>query len=206
MNKDDSGHGDTDSGAGLESSEVTRLLQELGHREEASDEFLEIVYERLKSMARARMRTERPGHTLQPTALVHEVYARLAGGQSIPWQSRAHFFRVAAEAMRRVLVDHARRVRSEKRGGDRLRVPVTGLDLRSEDQIEELVALDEALRALEQEDPVAVSIVKLRFFAGLSIEQAGEALGISARTVARKWAFARARLFELMGYEVPEES
>ena len=206
MNEDGTKDDDPQDGVDAPPSEVTRLLQELGHREGAADELLQIVYQRLQSIAQARLRTERPGHTLQPTALVHEAYLRIAGGQSIPWQSRAHFFRVAAEAMRRVLVDHARRVRSEKRGGDRICVPITNVELGAEDGVDEIFALHEALGVLEVEDPRAASIIKLRFYAGLNIDQTAEALEISPRTVARKWAFARARLFELMGYDPPAES
>jgi RNA polymerase sigma factor (TIGR02999 family) len=187
-------------------SEVTRLLQELGQRADAADELLPLVYENLQSIARARLRTERPGHTLQATALVHEAYVRLVGGQSISWQHRAHFFGVAAEAMRRVLVDHARRHRSQKRGGGRRWVPLADLDLAADNDVEEVLALDDALTALDAEDERAARIVKLRFYAGLSVDQTAEALGISPRTVAREWAFARARLFELLGYEGPPES
>ena len=117
----------TDHGDGSDEnarSDVTRLLQELGRREEAADELLPLVYEHLQSIARARLRSERAGHTLEATALVHEAYVRMSGGQTIPWQDRVHFFRVAAEAMRRVLVDHARRRASQKRGGSRRGVPL----------------------------------------------------------------------------------
>jgi RNA polymerase sigma factor (TIGR02999 family) len=182
-------------------SEVTRLLQELGSRHDAAEQLLPLVYDSLQSIARARLRRERPGHTLQATALVHEAYVRLVGSPPASWRDRAHFLGVASEAMRRVLIDHARRHRSHKRGAGRLPVQLEHLDLADPADLEEVMALDEALGVLEREDARAAEVVKLRFFTGLSIEQAAEALGVSARTVAREWAFARARLFELLGYE-----
>ena len=197
----------TNEGAGTDDttppSDVTRLLQEMGEREDAANELLSIVYEKLQGIARARLGQEAAGHSLQATALVHEAYVRLAGGQAIPWKNRTHFFRVAAEAMRRVLVDHARRRRSEKRGGDRRRVPITQLDLAVDDDVEDLLALEEAMKVLEAEDARAARIVELRTYAGLTVDQVAEALEISPRTVAREWAYARARLFELMGYGAP---
>lgn len=182
-----------------EPSDVTRLLQQLGRHDAAAADLLPMVYETLRSIARARLRRERPDHTLQATALVHEAYVRLLGSEPVPWEHRAHFFAVASEAMRRVLIDHARRHRSKKRGGDRAAVPLSVLDLAAPSDLEQTLALDEALTRLEAEDAKAAQVVKLRFFAGLDVEETAAALGVSERTVAREWAFARARLFELLG-------
>jgi len=184
-------------------SDVTKLLRELGVRADAEDELLPLVYETLRSIAHAHLRKERLGHTLQATALVHEAYLRLARSRAIPWQGRAHFFRVSAEAMRRVLVDHARRNRSQKRGGGLCWVSLDALELAADDDADEVVVLDEALAVLEREDPRAAQVVKLRFYAGLGLDETAEALELSRRTVARDWAFARARLFELLGREPP---
>lgn len=187
-------------------SDVTRLLHELGDRESAQDELLPLVYESLRSIARSRFRKERAGHTLQATALVHEAYVRLVGGQSVPWQHRAHFFGVAAEAMRRVLIEHARAHGSVKRGRDFRALPLAELDLAQENDLDSVVALDEALTALEAEDARAARVVKLRFFAGLSVAETAEALEISERTVAREWEWARARLFELLELDADSSS
>lgn len=182
-------------------SEVTRLLREVGASEEAAGQLLPMVYGRLQDIARARLRQERRDHTLQATALVHEAYVRLVGNHSISWRDRAHFFGVASEAMRRVLIDHARKHRSQKRGAGRRWVPLAQLDLAVEHDFEGVLALDEALQVLEAESPRAAQVVKLRFYAGLSVEDTAAAMESSPRTVAREWAYARARLFELLGYE-----
>src|SRR6478672_68983 len=141
------------------------------------------------------MAAERPGHTLQATALVHEVYLKLLGGPDAPWAGRKQFFFAAAEAMRQILIDHARAHRGLKRGGGRKRVPLSVLDLASEEHIPEILALDEAVSRLEKTSPDVAAVVRLRFYAGLSIEETAEALGISPRTVKREWTYARARLF-----------
>ncbi len=180
-------------------TQVTRILQEFDQREDASAELLPLVYEQLKAIAAARMRAERSGHTLQATALVHEAYLKLVGDREVSWQNRAHFFAAAAEAMRRILIDHARKRKSEKRGGGMARVPITVVDLATENDPDQILALEEALAQLEHEDPRAAQIVNLRFFAGLSVEETVEATGLSKRTVMREWAFARTRLFELLG-------
>lgn len=180
-------------------TQVTRILQEFDQREDASAELLPLVYEQLKAIAAARMRAERSGHTLQATALVHEAYLKLVGDREVSWQNRAHFFAAAAEAMRRILIDHARKRKSEKRGGGMARVPITVVDLATENDPDQILALEEALAQLEREDPRAAQIVNLRFFAGLSVEETVEATGLSKRTVMREWAFARTRLFELLG-------
>jgi len=177
---------------------ITTLLNEAGARPEARDELLQRVYEQLRAMAGARMRQERPDHTLQPTVLVHEAFLRLVGDEQITWEERGHFFRLAAEAMRRMLIDHARRRDTLKRGGNRRAMDLGDIDPASPERDPAgLLVLDEALRALEREDPAAADVVKLRFFGGLGVAATAEALGMSERTVHRESAFARARLQEL---------
>jgi len=178
--------------------DVTRLLGELRLRPQAADELLSLVYDRLHQIARRRMANERTGHTLQATALVHEACARLLAPSGTAWESRLHFFRVAAEAMRRILIDHARKRNAERRGGGARSVPIDSLDLAVEHDPESVLALEEALRTLEAEDPRAAEIVGLRFYAGRSVEECAAMLGTSRRTILRDWAFARARLFELI--------
>src|SRR5690606_16745604 len=185
--------------------EVTRILQQMDRRSDAADELLPLVYEQLRAIAQRRMREERAGHTLQATALVHEAFVKLVGGGSAAeqpgWESRAHFFRVAAEAMRRILIDHARKRKSAKRGGKATPIPLSVVDLAAEHDPAQILALSEALDTLEAEDARAAEVVKLRFFAGLSVEETAETMGISERTAMREWAFARARLFELLSVE-----
>jgi RNA polymerase sigma factor (TIGR02999 family) len=154
-----------------------------------------VVYEHLRAIAQRQMNQERPGHTLTATALVHEAFLRLAPGLS-DGPRRAEFYHAAAEAMRRILVDHARRRGAAKRGGGRTRVPdiQSVLDLARDDQLDDVLALDEALLRLEKEDEEAASVVRLRFFAGLTGDQAAAVLAISPRQVDRAWAFARAFL------------
>ena len=179
-------------------AEVTRILRELEDSEHAPDALLPLVYDQLRAIAQRRMNQERPGHTLAATALVHEAYVRLIGTASTTYRDRGHFFAAAAEAMRRILIDHARRNRSQKRGGDRQALPLSVIDLADEPDLDLVLALDEAVSTLEQEDPRAATVVKLRFFAGLEVAETAEAMGVSERTVMREWAFARARLFQLM--------
>jgi RNA polymerase sigma-70 factor, ECF subfamily len=182
--------------------EVTRILRQIDHRADAAEELLPLVYEQLRAIAQRRMREERAGHTLQATALVHEAFCKLVGGGEGPgWESRAHFFRVAAEAMRRILIDHARKRKSAKRGGGAAPIPLSVVDLAAEHDPAQILALNEALETLEAEDARAAEVVKLRFFAGLSVEETAEAMGISERTAMREWAFARARLYELLAVE-----
>ncbi|MCA8953257.1 MAG: sigma-70 family RNA polymerase sigma factor [Planctomycetes bacterium] len=187
-------------------SDITLLLRRFGDGGGAADELLPLVYDSLQRIARSWLRRERDEHTLQATALVHEAYIRLVGGQELEWQHRSHFFQTASEAMRRVLIDHARKHRSQKRGGGRRRVPLSQLDLAADNDYLEVVALDDALSRLEQEDERAARIVKLRYFAGLEVREVAVALAISERTAAREWAFARARLYELMGYDDTDDS
>jgi RNA polymerase sigma factor (TIGR02999 family) len=144
------------------------------------------------------MSRERPGHTLQTTALVHEAYLRLMGGDDPHLHNRAYFFAAAARAMRRILVEHARARCRHKRGGGRPPAPGNVLDLALESSPDEILALDEALQSLEAEDERAAEVVRLRFFAGLDVDETAEAMGISARTVFREWSFARARLTQLL--------
>ncbi len=179
-------------------NEVTRILDAIGQGDScASAQLLPLVYDELRRLAAQRMAQEKPGQTLQPTALVHEAYLRLVGsGEERHWESRGHFFAAAAEAMRRILVENARRKRSLKRGGDRQR-----LDLDLEQPVEDersapLLALDEALDRLEARDADKAQLVKLRYFAGMTIEQAAETLGVSVTTANRWWSYARAWLHE----------
>ncbi len=161
---------------------------------------LPLVYDQLRAVAQRALAAERPGHTLQATALVHEAYLKLVGEREIPWASRAHFYVAAAEAMRRILIDHARargRVKRGGGGGGRARLTLSDVtDLASKP--DEIVRFDEAFGRLEGESSEAAAIVRLRFFAGLSVEQTAEALGVSTSTVDRRWAFARAWLYRAL--------
>lgn len=178
--------------------QITRILHEIPARPEAASELLPLVYEELRSLARAKMAGENAGHTLRATALVHEAYLRLAGGENLVWQDRAHFFRASAEAMRRVLIDHARARGAVKRGGGRGRVRIDAAELGVESDPAQVLALDEALSTLHAEDERAAEVVRLRFYAGLNFPEIAALLGCSERTVMREWAFARARLVELL--------
>jgi RNA polymerase sigma factor (TIGR02999 family) len=178
--------------------DVTRLLQELADgRPDAYERILGVIHEELRIMARARMRGERAEHTLQPTALVNEAFLRLARGQA-SYQNRAHFFGAAAEAMRRILVDHARERAARKRGGDAMRVTLHDLGVESDEPEIDLLALDTALDALAATDPRATDVVRLRYFAGMSVEDTAEVLGIAPATVKRDWTYARAWLLDRM--------
>lgn len=177
-------------------ADVTRLLDAAaaGDRQAAAD-LLPLVYDELRKLAAARMAAESAGQTLQPTALVHEAYLRLVGrADDQRWDGRGHFFAAAAEAMRRILVDAARRKGRDKHGGDRHRVDLDAAMAAAPDPRHDLVALDEALTRLAAEDPQAARLVELRHFAGLSVAEAADVLGISPRTADRVWAFARAWL------------
>jgi RNA polymerase sigma factor (TIGR02999 family) len=177
-------------------SEVTRLLSAIDAGDpQAAAQLLPLVYDELRRLAAQKMAQEKPGQTLQATALVHEAYLRLVDvEQAQHWNSRGHFFAAAAEAMRRILIDRARRKRRPKHGGDRRRIDLDEA-LSAADPREDLIALDEALNRLSQEEPAKAELVKLRYFAGLSLEEAAACLGISAATAKRHWAVARAWLF-----------
>jgi len=178
-------------------SEVTRILTGVAQGDpHAAEQLLAIVYAELRQLAAQKLSHERPGQTLNPTALVHEAYLRLFGKDTQPqWDSREHFFASAAEAMRRILIDSARRKTRQRRGGDRDQVALLDQHLIDvEKSADELLALDEALTHLAKEDPAAAHLVKLLFFTGLSIEQAGEVLGLSRATAYRQWNYARAWL------------
>lgn len=180
------------------SSEVTRLLDAVGTGDiGASEQLLPLVYDELRRLAAARLRSDRPGATLQPTALVHEAYLRLVGVEKVRWQSHAHFFGAAALAMKRILIDRARRKQAEARAVR------NAADLESDGDPEavDILALDSALERLAALDERAARVVHLRFFAGLSVQQAAEVLESSERTVKRDWTFARAWLRQEMGHE-----
>jgi RNA polymerase sigma factor (TIGR02999 family) len=164
---------------------------------QVASQLLPLVYQELRRLAASKLAGERPGQTLQPTALVHEAYLRLVQGPAtLHWKSRGHFFAAAAEAMRRILIANWRRKISLKRGGGWQRQDLENAELAAPEQGDDLLALDEALAQLSQTDALAADLVKLRYFAGLSSSQAAEALGISPRTADRTWAYARAWLLE----------
>ena len=180
-------------------NDVTRILSAIEQGDpQAAEQLLPLVYEELRKLAAAKLAQEKPGQTLQATALVHEAYLRLVDADQAPhWNGRGHFFAAAAEAMRRILVDNARRKQADKHGGDRLRVDLPE-DLAAEARSNDLIALDEALSRLERHDADAARLVKLRYFAGLSHQDAAEALGISRGAADRLWALGRAWLFRQM--------
>jgi len=181
---------------GETSRPITQLLNQLSTGDQtAADRLIPLVLTELQQIAGHYMRTERPGHTLQPTALVNEAFLRLVGGAGVDWKSRAHFFAVAAHVMRRILIDHARLKRTEKRGGGDLRnVTIEENVVFSYHDPVELLSIDEALNRLAEFDARQCRIVELRFFAGLSVEETAEILQISGRTVKREWNLARAWL------------
>jgi RNA polymerase sigma factor (TIGR02999 family) len=177
-------------------SDVTKLLDAIGRGDpRAGDQLLPLVYEELRVLAARRLSQEKPGQTLQATALVHEAYLRLAGGGAEQnWNSRGHFFAAAAEAMRRILVESARRRARKKHGGELKRIDLSASQLADSADDEELLSLDEALERLKNHDAQSAELVKLRYFAGLTVPQAAEVLGVSPRKADFLWSFARAWL------------
>jgi RNA polymerase sigma factor (TIGR02999 family) len=182
-------------------ADVTQILSAIEAGDpKAAAELLPLVYDELRKLAAARMADEKPGQTLQPTALVHEAYVRLVGGDATQqWAGRGHFLAAAAEAMRRILVEVARRKGALKRGGGRPRAELRDADVAAEEAPDEVLAIDEALAGLAAADPQAAELVKLRYFAGLSLPEAAESLGIPTRTAERLWAYARAWLRRAIG-------
>jgi RNA polymerase sigma-70 factor (ECF subfamily) len=175
--------------------DVTQLLADVQNGQpDAGPRLIPLVYEELRRLARRQMRRERPDHTLQATALVHEAYFRLVNQPERTWQNRTHFVRIAAQVMRRMLIDYARARRTVKREGGLQRVPLEEPMLVAEEQSDELLALNEALERLAQFDPRQSRVVELRFFGGLTVEETAEALGMSPKTVKRDWSVARAWL------------
>ena len=181
-------------------NDVTRILSAIeGGDPRAAAQLLPLVYDELRRLAAQRMSQEAPGQTLQPTALVHEAYLRLVDADALKhWDGRGHFFAAAAEAMRRILVENARRKQTDKHGGGLTRQDVANVNLPGPEPPEDLLALDEALKKLAALDPQKAELVKLRYFAGLTAEQAADALGVSYTTANRLWAYARAWLHQEM--------
>lgn len=189
--------------AAVAGDKVSRILEAAEPGDpSAADQLLPLVYDELRALAHQRMANEPPGQTMQTTALVHEAYLRLVGDPDLRWANRAHFFAAAAKAIRRILVDRARRRRAVKHGGGRARVSLDQLEVTCDDTgpigPEDFVALDEALHRLDRIDPRKAQIVMLRYFAGLTIEDTAQALGLSRTTIKDQWQFARAWLYREM--------
>ena len=184
-------------------NDVTQMLIDWSSGDKAAlDKLIPIIYQELRSLARHYMSHERPGHTLQTTALVNEAYLRLIGQRDVKWQNRAHFFGVAAQMMRRILVDHARSINCGKRGSGALKVSLEEVALLSEERAEEVLILHEALTSLEALDPRKSRIVELRYFGGLTVEEVAEILGTSPVTVMRDWRAAKAWLYRAISKHV----
>ena len=177
-------------------SDVTRILESIEHGDpKAADELLPLVYGELRKLAASKMANEAPNQTLQPTALVHEAWLRLVGNDNPQFANRAHFFSAAAEAMRRILIDNARRKRAQRHGGGRQRVDMDGVEVAAPGDDEELLAINEALDKLAAAHALQAEVVKLRYFVGMTNLEAAQALGLSERTVKNYWTHARAWLF-----------
>lgn len=177
--------------------EVTRILNAIESGEpRAAEQLLPLVYDELRHLAASKLAQEIPGQTLQPTALVHEAWLRLGGAQGLRWNSRNHFFKAAAEAMRRILIERARRKSALKRGGAQERIPLENLDMATRADSETLLLVEEALERLTRNDPVKAELVKLRFFIGLDNKEAAAVLDLSEPTVKRYWVYARAWLYQ----------
>jgi len=179
-------------------SDVTQLLDAISRGDsQATDRLLPLVYDELRRLATLKLADEKPGQTLQATALVHEAYLRLVGAKgSQHWDGRGHFFAAAAEAMRRILINRARDRKRLKRGGDRRRIDLDHLELALDADDDQLLMLDQALETLSKEDPQAAELIKLRFFTGLSVGETAKTMGISNRTAERLWSYARAWLYD----------
>jgi RNA polymerase sigma factor (TIGR02999 family) len=176
-------------------SDVTHILNAIESGEpRAADELLPLIYEELRRLAASRMAHESGDHTLQPTALVHEAWLRLGGGEHIQWNGRGHFFGAAAEAMRRILIDRARRKAAGRHGGGLQRMDLDDAEIAAPGQEERILAVNEALEKLAGHDKVKAELVKLRYFGGLTLEEAAKILGISESTARRHWSFAKAWL------------
>ena len=188
---------------GVPLNDVTKILSAIERGDpKAGDQLLPLVYDELRRLAARRLAHERPGQTLQPTALVHEAYLRLVGaGETLRWEGRGHFFAAAAEAMRRILVEAARRKRTLKRGGDRRREPVDLDALHAGGPARDVLALHEALEQLAAHDPLKARLVEMRFFGGLTLNEAADCLGIPERSADRAWRYARAWLYSSMAGE-----
>ncbi|MEN3327404.1 MAG: hypothetical protein V7638_2211 [Acidobacteriota bacterium] len=187
--------------------EVTQLLADWAKGDQSAvDKLFPLVHSELRRIAQRQMSQERPGHTLQATALVNEAYLKLAGQQGFDWQNRAHFFAVCAQVMRHILIDHARAHARDKRGGGAVKVSLNDALVVAEDQASHFIALDEALRTLERLDPQKGKIVELRYFGGLSVEEVGEVMNISPRTVRREWQRAKAWLYRMMTEGIEDET
>jgi RNA polymerase sigma factor (TIGR02999 family) len=179
--------------------QITQILEAVGAgNEQAAEQLLPLVYEELRRLAAAKMANEVPGQTLQATALVHEAWLRLGGANQIKWNGRGHFFGAAAEAMRRILIENARRKRAARHGGDQVKLDLQQLEVAAPAEDDELLALDEALAKFAARDKQKAELVKLRYFVGLTREEAAEVLDISVPTADRWWNFSRAWLFEEM--------
>lgn len=177
-------------------SDVTRILNSLEEGDaSAADQLLPLVYEELRRLAAHKMANEKPGQTLQATALVHEAWLRLVGNQNQKWNGRAHFFGAAAEAMRRILIENARRKGAQRHGGGQQRVDIEEIDVASPAKDDQLLAINEALDKFAAIDPVKAELVKLRYFIGMTIPEAADILGVSEPTAKRHWAYARAWLY-----------
>lgn len=185
----------------MDSSDLTQVLRRFHAGDvEAHDELLGVLYDELRALARRRFAAERGDHTLQSTALVHEAWIKLIDQTQVEWQNRAHFLAIAAQAMRRILVDHARKTRSQKRGGDTPRLSLTaaeGVEIKGSDPID-VLDLERALEGLAAEHPEHAELVEMRFYGGLTAREAAEAQGVTERTAERRWRFARAWLYRAL--------
>jgi RNA polymerase sigma factor (TIGR02999 family) len=183
--------------AAIAGGHLTRILEAVQRGEpKAADKLLPLVYEELRHLAAHKMANQAPGHTLQPTALVHEAWLRLIGNPEAQFAGRAHFFAAAAEAMRHILIDSARRKRAVRHGGGQVRVDIQNLEIAAPADEDELLAIHDVLDKLAAEEPQKAELTKLRYFVGMTFEEAAEVLGISVATAKRHWAYARAWLYE----------